>query len=852
MAAAFGDLWNEAWGSWARARVALRAFGRLPLVAMLEWGDVLRSMRTGGGEMADGLMSLRLAMRTLARTPAFTLTTIGLIGLGVGAVTTIFTLVDHVLLRPLPYPDAERLVTVQEGAFPGVVFRALDEAGSTDAWAAGFGDEARLTGEGDPVRVTQARVSAGFFPLLGARPEVGRLFSDGDFDATDVAVLAFDTWRNVFGEDPEIVGRTIRIDGQSIEVIGVLGASFESPPNVVSSVDVWRPSDFTTGIFDDPGYFTLQFVGRLRPGASLADLQSELDAIAQRVSDQHPDNLKDREGNPIEMPAIGLQDATVESVRTGLGLLLGAVSLLLLVACLNVAHLFLARGLGRSREMAIRRALGAASGVVAMQLLVESVVVGLVGGALGLGLASIGIRGYLGLNPDAVPRASTVGLDMRVLLFAAAVSVLTSVVFGLLPALRSVGEDLTRGLKGSSQSVTSSRGTKRLRNVLVVVEVALSLVLIGQAGLLLKSYLGTQRTDPGFDPAGIWTIPLTPTGLETPAAYLAAMDDVRDALAGLPGVSSATYGLTQPFEFTGRGRCCWSQTRPMVDGEERTGVRVMLQPITREYFETLGIGILAGSVWTAEREAERPVPTVITEQLAVDLFGSTDVAMGRTFGDPERMELRVVGIAADTRHYGLDQPMPAAAYVPMSIVPFTIPLAHMAVHLEGEAPAGLVRTLREAVWRASPDLPVPTVRSMDEWIGLSVAGRRFDSVLFAAFGSVALLLAAAGLYGTLLYTVRQQSRELGIRMALGAARSRVQSEVVRRGVTLALIGAAVGVVGSWRAGIALESRLYEVQASDPVALGASVALLVAVAALASWLPARRAGRTDPIETLKAE
>jgi putative ABC transport system permease protein len=853
MSEAFEQLWNEPSDRWRRVVLAARLFGRLPGVIVLEWIDELRHESSGGGVMRGWGRNCHYAARTLGRAPTFTLTTVGLIGLGVGAVTTIFTIVDHVLLRPLPYPDAERLVTVRNGSYSGISYRAFQELGSVEAWAAGYSEDANLTGEGDPIRVEQALVSRGFFPMLGARPARGRLLVESDYGAPDVGVVSHTTWVDVFGADPELVGRTLRVDDEPVQIVGVLDERFEPPLNVTGpDVDLWRPIDWSTEVLNRPDYFVVEVVGRLTPGASLNDLQTELDALSLRLGDQYPEAMLDADGVPQEMPAAGLQDATTQRVRTGLRLLLGAVGLVLLVACLNVAHLFLARGLGRAREIAVRRVLGAGTGSLAQQLLVESLFVGLAGGILGFAVAILGVGGYVSLDPSLLPRSSSVAVDGRMLAFAGSLAIATTVLFGLVPALRTVRGDLTDELKGASRSSTSSQGTRRMRSALVVAEVAVSLVLIAQAGLLLRSFVKVQAVEPGFEVEGIWTLPLTPTGFEDPQAYVAAMDEIKEALAGLPGVASATYGLTVPFEFTGGRRCCWSQSRPTVEGEERSDLRIMLHPVTREYFETLRLPVLRGSVWSRAEEARTPVPVVLSQQLAIDLFGSAETALGRVVGDPDRMELSVVGVSKDTKHYGLDQPTPTSAYVPVSVVPFVIARAHMIVRLRGEAPAGLARTLREAVWTAAPDLPVPTVRPMRDWLEDSMAARRFDSALFGAFGVVALLLATAGLYGTLLYTVRQQSRELGIRLALGAARSRVQRDVVARGIFLAFLGSAVGVVLSWRAVRLLEGRLYEVEAADPMVLGGAVVALLTVAALASWIPARRAGRTDPLRTLQTE
>jgi predicted permease len=807
--------------------------------------------------MTAWMGNLRYALRTLRKSPSFAMTTVVLLALGVGSVTTIFTLADHVLLRPLPYPEADRLFLLENGDHSGPMVREFLTMRSVEAWGITRSETANLTGVGDPLRIHQTEVSRDFFSLFGARPAVGRLFVAEDFDATNVAVLDHGTWSRVFGADPDVVGRTIRVDDAPYEVIGVVSDGFVQPEAIYhreSGSDIWLTLDLTEEEFERVGYHSLQAVGRIAPGASLADVAGEMEGVEARLTQQYPEHFLDEEGNSYaSAPPAALQEITTRPVRAGLGLLLGAVVLLLLVACMNIAHLFLARGLGRVHEMAIRRAIGAETVSLVQQLTVESLVLGTIGGALGLGLASLGVRSFLTLNPDAIPRTGDVSLDLRVLAFTAAATALTVLLFGLLPALRSMGGDLTNDLKGASRAATPGRGAARMRSGLVVAEVALSLVLVAGAGLLLKSFVRVQARDPGVRTEGVWTLPLTPTWITSPEEYVEAMDRVEASLAALPGVTDATYSLTLPFQMTGRGRCCWITSRLASEGQEHEDLRLILQPTTESYFETLGIPLAAGRGWETAEARIDPWPVVLSEALAVEVFGSAGNAVNRSLavgGDGTMVQ--VVGVAADTRHFGLDQDPPLFVYLPMERLPFDIPMAHMAVHIRGDPPVSWAGTLREAVWQAIPDMPVPTVRSLDDWLSRATAGRRFDSVLFAAFGVVALILAAAGLYGTLLYAVGQQRRELGIRMALGAERGSVVRRVVGRGLTLAVLGSLLGLAGAWASGRFLESRLYNLEPTDPATLAASVTVLLLAAAVASWLPARRAGRTDPLETLKAE
>jgi predicted permease len=796
----------------------------------------------------------------LRKAPGFTVTTIFLLGLGIGSVTTIFTLVDHVFLRALPYPAQDRLIVVQNGSHSGPVWRELQNLESVELWGASWSNTANLVGEGDPIRITATGISKDFFSLFGARPVLGRLLVEEDFGASDVAVLDYGFWQSAFGGDPEIVGKVIQVDTEnqraSLQVVGVLDPDFVVPEGVVGAAarpEVWRPMDWSHEGFQRASMWVLDVMGRMREGATLVEVNGELARAAENLAEAWPEDRVDREGNPTELPALPLQEATTERYRAGLGFLLGAVSLLLLVACMNVAHLFLARGLGRLREMAVRRALGAGTGTLVQQLLVESLVLGAAGGVLGSGLAWLGLRSFLSVNPDAIPWTSTVSLDLRALGFAALFSGITVLLFGLIPALRSVRHDLTNDLKGASRGSTSGRSASRLRNVLVVAEVALSLVLVAEAGLLLRSFMNIQALDPGIQVAGVWTVPLTPSGLSSPEEYVQSMDEVKASLARVPGVSSVAYSFSLPMEMTGSSRCCWMTSPLRAEGENKEGLRLFLQPVTETFFETLGVPLVAGRTWSkAEAEAE-PWPTVLAETLAVEVFGSAERAVNQILEiGNDATEALVVGVSRDTRHFGLDQDFEQFVYVPIEKLPFTIPMAHMAVRTDPNPTEGWARTLREAVWDAAPAMPVPTVRSMEEWVQRSTAGRRFDGVLFGSFGTLALILAAAGLYGTLLYAVGQRRRELGVRMALGAAGARVQRQVVAHGLILAVTGCLVGLGAAWGVGRFLEARLFGLSPTDPVTLLGTVGVLMAAALAASWFPARRASRVDPMEVLREE
>ena len=857
MVAAFEALWDDAVRRGGRAGCLLRTVGRLPRVAALEWWDHLRAAggrrasSKGGRTGMDGTVrTLRHAARGLLRTPAFSASAVLLLGLGVGAVTTIFTLVDHVLLRPLPYPAAERLVRIENGSHSAPDVRDFQASiPSVEAWAAASRSDVNLTGSGEPVRLREARVTEGFFPVFGGRPVAGRLLVPSDYAAADVAVLSASAWDRLFGGDPGVVGRTLRVDGAPVLVVGVLDPSFVVPEAIVDrrSPDLWRPVDRTDESWDRRDYHLFSVAGRLRPGATLEDVRRDAAAVAAARAQTFPEQYVRRDGTLRELPVVPLQEATVGRARQGLELLLAAVTLLLLVACANVAHLFMARSLARGREIAVRRALGAGRRALAGQLLAESLLVAAAGAAVGLVLAAAGLRAFLALQPTGVPRAGQVALDPRVVAFAVAVSALTAVVFGLVPGLRMARGDAAHGLRSGGRAATGGRRVQGARAGLVVAEVALSLVLVTQAALLLRSFTELHRVEPGFRIEGVWTLPLNLRGVETADAWRGRMERVREAVTAVAGVRDAAYGLEMPLEWT-TGTCCWSS--PVRRPGEEGGPQAMGHPASDGYFHVLDLAFVAGRAWRPGDVASTPSPAVVTEGLAVELHGSAAAAVGREvqYGP---VQLRVVGVVADNHHYGPDRDPVAGVYLPPDAIPFAPHEAHLAVWVDG-ASDDLAARLREAVWSVEPDLPVPTVRSMEGWSAIATAGTRFDSVLFGAFGVAALLLAAGGLYGTLLYTVGLERRELGIRLALGAARRSIEGRVLARGLRMVAVGAALGGAGAWAAGRLVESRLFGVTPGDPAALAGAAAALLATAAIACWLPARRAAATDPIQTLREE
>lgn len=654
---------------------------------------------------------IRQGARGLARTPVFSLSVILLLGVGVGSVSAIFAVVDHVLLRPLPYPDADRLVVIENGSHSIPAVRDMQAMHSIEAWGAASTDNARLSDHGDPQRVRQAVVTDGFFPMFGARAVVGRLLQPSDSQVANTAVLSHGIWTRVFGGDPNVVGRTIRIDDAPITVVGVLDPNFALPEAIVgATVDLWRPLDPAAEYMTKRDYWIFNVAGRLGAGATIALAQQEATGSANDRAKAFPQRYTEN-GRVIELPVNTLRDATTGTVERPLRLLLGAVSLLLLVACANVTHLFLARGVGRSREMAVRRALGARTRSLVAQLLIESGMLGAAGAVLGALIAYVGVRVFLALMPAGLPRAATIAVDARVLLFAGSVGMLTAIVFGMMPALRLARGGSGDPLRGSGRTLTGSRGAHRLRNALIVGEVAVSLVLVAQAGWLLRSFIRMSHADLGFRTSGIVEISMSIPTLRqangdskgAPAAeWYRRMEAIRESLARTRGVQRVTYGLSMPLQWVGGGRCCWS-TRPNFAGKERQARPSVTHPVSDDFFDVFAMRFVAGEAWTRATAIGEPYPAVINEQLANQVYGSANAALGATFALGQT-DFRIVGVARNTRRYGADQPYGTAVYIPANAIPFAPSEVTMAV-LTDRTDDALAADLRVAIRRAEPKLP---------------------------------------------------------------------------------------------------------------------------------------------------
>jgi putative ABC transport system permease protein len=798
------------------------------------------------------LRDLRFALRQLRRTPAFSMAAVACLALGIGATTVIFSTVDGVLLRPLPFPEPERLVTIwghhaSIGRETASLPDFLDwrrESRSFSAMAAQANTQFTVTGAGEPRVVRGAFVTANYFRVLGGPIPVGRGFRDEEerSGATRVAILGDGFWRREFGARADVVGRQITLGGIPYTIVGA-GARGLSVPE---DVDVWAafPTDTTLGRRND----FLQVVGRLAPGADQRRAEEELTTVARRLEQAYPAS---NSGWGVEL--IGLQERIVGEIRPALLLFMGAVGLVLLIACANVANLMLARVATREREVTIRAALGASRRRLVRQLFTESVVLALAGGALGLGLAVWGVRALQALEPGTIPRLDEIGVNGTALAFALGVSVVTGLLFGLAPAVRLMRYDLAGGLVEGGRWMAGHRSAGRTRSLLVLAEVALACVLLVGAALLLTSFIRLQGVDPGFAPRGILTARLTlPRARYDDSTRQAAFADALLAQArSLPGVRSAALASDAPV---GDGPPYWSFAVAGVEQPPPDVVQdAVVFRITPDYFGTFGIPLVRGRLFEASDRGDAAPVAVVSEGFSRRYWPDRSPLGARiTLGDPEdstSVWMTVVGVVGDVRQEG-----PAAAAYPQLYLPLAQVTSRsllIALRTSGE-PLTLTPALKRAISAIDPNLALGRVATMDERVAGTLARPRVNAVLLAGFAATALILAALGIYSVIAYGVVQRTRELGIRMALGARRDDVLGLVLRQGMAPVLAGLALGLGGAAVASRVLRGLLYGVGGIDPITYAGVAAFLAAVALLASYLPARRAALADPVVALRNE
>ncbi|HEX8140372.1 MAG TPA: ABC transporter permease [Pyrinomonadaceae bacterium] len=794
---------------------------------------------------------LRYGLRMLRKNPGFAVVAVIALSLGIGANAAIFSVVNAVLLRSLPYDDPDRLVVLRENkppqfpefsVAPGNFIDWQKQNTVFEKLAAVRGFPYNLVDAGsEPERLRGARVSAGLFEMLGARPAQGRTFlAEEDQPGHDaVAILSHSLWQRRFGGDPNIVGRSISLNASSYTVIGIMPPTFQFPDR---ETEIWTPVAFDEKQAQQHGGHYISVVGRLKPGVTLAQAQTEMSAIAARLAQAYPDT---NTGWGVSL--FSMQEYESREIKPALLVLLGAVALVLAVACANVANLLLARATVRQREIAIRSALGASRWRVIRQLLTESVLLAIVGGGIGLLLALWGTDLLLALAPENLPRVKGGTLDMRVLLFTGLITIVTGLIFGLVPALQSSRPNLNETLKEGGRGTTGGQG--RVRSLLVVTEVALALVLLVGAGLLIRSFYRLQQVNPGFNPKNALAVsvslPAKKYGEEEQQA--AFFTELIERVSTLPGV--VAVGATQSLPIQGDYVLSFNiEGRP--PDAPGTEPSTNYYAVSRDYFRAMGIPLLRGRLFTEQDKKDAPRVCVINETMAKKFFPGEDPIGKRlnVTNGPERFR-EIVGIVGDVKQYGLDQPTTAQTYEPYLQTPFSG--MTLIVRTEGN-PVAFGGSVRSQVLSIDKDQPVSRIRPLEQIVAESMARQRFAMLLLGIFAVVALILAAVGLYGVMAYSVTQRTHEIGVRMALGAQQRDVLKLVVGQGMILALVGVVIGLVASFALTRVMTTLLFNVSATDPLTFLVIPVLLTLVALVASLIPARRAMKVDPMIALRYE
>jgi putative ABC transport system permease protein len=811
------------------------------------------------------LQDLRYAVRLLLRSPGFTLLAVVTLALGIGANAAIFSVFNAVLLRPLPYRSPEKLMMVFS-QFPTMGFDRFwvdpmefteyrDKSKSFAALGAYVTGAVNVSGADSPVRADAAFATAGLFRALGVDAQLGRYYSptEDQPNTEAVVVLSDGLWRRAFGADRGILGRRIRVDGADRTVIGVMPPGFDIGSQ---RIEAWIPLALDPANPGNRGNHYLYLVGRLKPEVTLAAARAEMEALLNRWQKEFPDNHTPSP-DQHRMVIQPLLDDLVGDIRPKIQLLMGAVGLVLLIACANVANLLLARAEARQKEIAVRTALGANRGRLLRQFLTESVVLALLGGGLGLLLAFWGVRAIVAANPESLPRVTEIGLDVRGLLFTLGVSLLTGVLFGLAPALHARAGTFFASLKEGGQRTTASAGRQLLRRGLVVAEVAFAAMLVIGGGLLIRSFWLLQKVEPGFEPEGVLSLQIAlpdaayPEDLQVTAFY----QRLLERLSSLPGVEAvaAASGLP-PNRPVNANDMRFESVPQNPDGPYHNAD--YWQFASRDYFQTMGIRLVEGRLFNPSDARGTPGVVVINQTMA-KLFWPGRSPIGDrigAFGD-DAPWLTIVGVVADVKQGGLDQKTGGEVYFLQDQAPESVGFApdtmYLLLRTEGD-PMSVAASARAEVAKLDPSIPVADVRPMSDVVFDSVAQPRFVAFLVLAFAVVALTLAAIGTYGVLAYMVEQRTREIGVRMALGAQAREVLRMILAQGAGLVGLGLVLGVAAALALRKALASVLFGVTPTDPVILGVVVLVLSTVAFMACYVPARRATRVDPLVALRNE
>jgi predicted permease len=846
------------------------------------WAEVWRSIRpsldlrtgrhrdipTNGFEPMDILLNdLRQTLRRLVKAPAFTIAALTTLALGIGANAAIFSLVNGIVLRPLPYPEPERLLSVRHSApglgvdvmetSMGLYVHYLRNADLVESAGVLVDSAVNLTGDGEPQRLSGASIDHTFLPTLGITPALGRGFTEDDdrVGTPSNVILSHALWQQLYAGDPGVIGQLITLQGRTREIVGVMpeGFAFPSPRTAVYLPMKVPESEIRFG-----GFFR-NLVVRTKPGVTPEQLAAEFQALIPGLSEAYdvpPEMIAEAE---MRVVAIPLKARFLGNIQRPLGVLLGTVGFVLLIACANVANLFLVRAEGRNREVAVRRALGSSRARLTSLFLMEAATLGTVSAALGLGVAWTAIRTVQASGVQ-LPRINQVAIDTNVLIFTAAIALLATLLFGAMPALRLTRRNLENALNDEGRGSTLSRGGHRARNLLVGTQIALALMLLVGSALMAQSSWRLSNVDPGYRTQGLLTAQVLLPGADYPddAATVAFYNEVATRVAALPGVASAAATSDLPLQ-PGQGR--WDVL--FVEGDERDPntlpPAVVFRYVTASYFDTMGIPVVRGREFVPT-DATAGAPVAIASETTARDFWRGREALGsqawQEVPDGTHPKYEIVGIAADTRDVAFDQDVTPMFYFPVleqgSANLFWVPSQlHVIARTDGD-PLAHADAVRQAIWSIDPNLPIANVRTIDAIVRESTLNTRFTMTLLVIAAGIALFLGAIGLYGTISYIVSQRTREIGVRMALGAAESDVARMVLRQGTRVALGGLAIGLAAALALSRVLDSLLFDVSATDPLTYAVMAALLLIVALLATYVPARRAARLDPLEGLRSE
>jgi predicted permease len=824
--------------------------------------------------MSIFLHDVRRALRALAAAPAFTVTAILSLAVGIGANTAVFSIVDGLLLRPLPYADPEQLVILWNRS-PGL--NITEDWFSTAQYfdiknghhgfqqvAIAIGGNYNLTGSGEPERVGTIRVSSSLLSMLGQRAALGRVFvSDEDQpNRTATAVLSSGTWARRFGSDPAILGKKIILNGLPYEIVGVMPRSFSLPRGVMPTLDgteqaeILLPLPLPANAAQNRDHEDYNILGKLKPGVSVHQAQAEMDTITARLRNEFPEVYPPNGG--LNFGIVPLLEQVVGNVRHTLYLLLGAVGFVLLIACVNLANLQLSRAVARQKEIAVRTALGATRARIVRQLLTESMLLAFAGGALGIALASLALHWVLLLGPQSVPRVNDVGIGLAALAFTFVVCVLSAILFGLAPALRVSRLDVQVALQdtGRTSSGVSSiwgRGIN-LRRSLVIAEIALCAMLLIGAGLLIRSFVRVRDVNPGFNPRNVLTLELTMTGerYKDKVAVLAAYHELWQRLENLPGVTSAGAVTSLPLSQMFAWGPITVEGRVAPSGEKFINADTRM--VSGHYFAAMDIPLREGRLFNDDDVADKPRVALVDDYMAQQLWPNQE-PIGKRFhigsiGETSSPWITVVGVVGRVKQYTLDADSRIAFYLPQT--QYVTRAMNVVMRGSSNDLVALAGAVKQQIRELNPDLPLYNVSTMQARFNNSLARRRFTMLVLGTFATISLGLAVIGIYGLIAYLVGQGSREVGIRLALGATPGNIMVLIVRGGMTLAFWGVAIGIGGALIVSRLMRALLFGVGATDVVTFVAVPTLLTCIAFLASYVPARRASRIDPSASLRCE